>query len=207
MTEAHACIDCGTLARGGKSGGLKRGRCHRCYQRHLYALKKNGIFQRITAAPPLERFLAARKTAENGCILWTGTVNNVTGYGTLSVDGASVYSHRFAYTTFVGPIPDGMHVDHVCHNQDPACIDDSTCLHRRCVNPSHLEAVPPKDNILRSHLSTAGKNSRKTHCKRGHEFTPENTLSHNGGRACRACHNLKQREYGARRRAARKAAA
>lgn len=196
------CVDCGIPREQAHPAKLSRGRCHRCYQRHVYALKKAGAFERIVPPAPLERFLAAQKPASNGCILWTGTINPVSGYGTLSIDHAHHYAHRFSYAHYVGPIPDGMHIDHVCHNQDLTCIDDSKCLHRRCVNPDHLEAVTPKDNITRSHLSRAGRNSRKTHCKRGHEFTPENTLIYRDGRReCRNCRNRKQREYGARKRA------
>ena len=204
MTEAASnktCLDCGA-----STPHLSRGRCHRCYQRHIYALKKTGSWEPITPAPPKERFLANTEHAANGCVLWTGTINAQTGYGSLSIGGVNQYVHRLAYTYFVGPIPEGMHVDHMCHNRDLSCTDGSNCMHRRCVNPEHLQAVPPRVNILGSSYTSASKNARKTHCKRGHEFTPENTApSSRGGRACRACRNAKQRIYGARRRAEKKA--
>lgn len=205
MTDlaTSVCSECG-----GPAPRLKRGRCHRCYQRHIYALKKSGAWEPITPAPPKERFLAKAERADNGCILWTGTINAWTGYGTLSIDRVNQYAHRLAYIYFVGPIPEGMHVDHMCHNRDLSCNDGSNCAHRRCVNPEHLQAVPPKVNILGSSYTSASMNARKTHCKNGHEFTPENTIrASRGGRACRACHNAKQRIYDARRRAKKKAQA
>lgn len=207
MSESSAlCLDCGTSAGATRTAKLKRGRCDRCYQRHVYALKKAGTFTSLNVpVPALERFLARIEPAANDCMHWTGTINHHTGYGTLTIDGRNEYAHRVSHAFHIGPIPEGMHVDHQCHNRDLTCTDDSQCMHRRCVNPDHLEAVTPRANITRSHLSVAGKNARKTHCKRGHEFTAENTLARAGRRACRTCHNQGQREAGARRRAARKA--
>lgn len=209
MSETRdCCLDCGTPAGAAKPAKLKRGRCGRCYQRHIYALKKAGTFTRLNLPlPVLERFIARIEPAPNGCLHWTGTINPRTGYGTLAVAGGAEYVHRLSHVIHIGPIPDGMHVDHLCHNRDVTCTDDTKCMHRRCVNPAHLEAVTPKANVTRSHISAAGKNSRKTHCKHGHEFTPENTIHKpSGGRACRACHNRSQRETTARKRAAREAA-
>jgi hypothetical protein len=80
------------------------------------------------------------------CWLWRGTIT-VDGYG--YAGGRSV--HRLAYRLFVGPIPDGLTVDHVCHNRDLTCPGAWECLHKRCVNPSHLEAVTRAENTRRAH--------------------------------------------------------
>lgn len=98
-----------------------------------------------------------------------------------------VMFYRLFYEWFVGPIPEGYEVDHLCRNP---------C----CVRPEHLEAVPPKTNKLRS-FSPWANNARKTHCIRGHEFSPENTRVEAGRRVCRTCNIAWKRAF----RAARKA--
>jgi hypothetical protein len=92
------------------------------------------------------------------------------------------FAHRLAYELFVGPIPEGQTIDHLCRN-------------RPCVNPGHLEVVDMRTNLLRGSSPTA-QNARKTHCKHGHEFTPENTALKQGRyRICRTCRARRNREY------------
>lgn len=178
------CVQCGLAPR----IKLIRDHCEKCYRRNLYAVKKaSAIEPRKVPRSISERLLAKAAEASNGCVIWTGTVNKATGYGALTVNNKNQYAHRVSYATFVGPIPAGMILDHTCHNRDVTCRGGSACLHRRCINPAHLEPVSSRQNILRSPLSVAGRNSRKSHCKRGHEFTPENTRRGAHGRICREC--------------------
>ena len=108
-----------------------------------------------------------------GCWLWVGTTSP-NGYGRFWSKGRLAYAHRHAYERWVGPIPDGLQLDHLCRV-------------RCCVNPGHLEAVTCRENLLRGETFQAA-NAAKTHCIRGHEFTPENThVRKGGGRDCRTC--------------------
>lgn len=83
-------------------------------------------------------------------------------------------------------IPDGLHLDHLCRNP-------------MCINPSHLEPVTQKENTLRG-FSVPAINARKTECKRGHPFTPENTIIKKLGKACRICQRVMDRDNKRRQR-------
>jgi len=109
----------------------------------------------------------------NGCMLWLGS-RNAAGYGRLSVGNTVKRAHRVSCELAYGPIPDGLVVDHLC--RVPACVA-----------PRHLEAVTHAENTLRGMGPTA-INANKTHCNKGHEFTPENMYKRpDGERRCRAC--------------------
>lgn len=135
------------------------------------------------------------------CILFAGAVNGA-GYGSVRRNGKTLGAHVLAYEVVYGPVPEGHQVDHTCHNIDLACPGGPTCLHRRCVNPEHLEAVTHRENVLRSTRTLAGQNARKTHCPAGHALTENNTYLWNqsGGRVARACKTCHRDRAAARRR-------
>lgn len=133
--------------------------------------------------------------SETGCWLWTGAPTR-DGYGAASVNGRTRPAHCAVYEAHRGRIPFGLVLDHTCRN-------------RLCVNPDHLDPVPRRVNTLRG-TSPAAYFDMRTHCDRGHEFTPANTYTRKeGGRRCRRCEAERQRRkaYHRRRGAAKKTAA
>lgn len=136
-----------------------------------------------------ERFWARvdRSNGFFGCWPWLGPINK-SGYGDCRAVG-EYGAHRVAYRLAVGPIPEGLTLDHLCHNRARDCAGGITCPHRRCVNPIHLEPATLGDNVLRGN-SPAARFAARTHCSRGHEYTPENTsirAQFRGSRRCLTC--------------------
>lgn len=151
--------------------------CRPCYRRDVKKRKAAGTFApRVSTDATRERLLSRVKYEPNGCWSYTGGLTP-TGYGTFGAHTPSGYActaHRAAYELLVGPIPEGMWIDHACHTRDAACTGGDGCLHRRCINPEHLELVTPQENTLRSPHTVATQWAERTHCEAGHEFTPEN---------------------------------
>lgn len=116
------------------------------------------------------------------CWLWTGTLN-AAGYGVISVNCKSRQVHRVVYELLVGPIPEGLNLDHV---------RDRGCTNRNCCNPDHLEPVTQAENIRRTYKHLPPR----THCRRGHDYAEyggwTNNWRRNGKRrTCRACERLR----------------
>lgn len=124
--------------------------------------------------------------AGGSCWEWTAARNR-NGYGQFGVERRLWRAHRLAYELFVGPIPDGMELDHLCRN-------------RSCVNPDHLEPVTHRVNTMRGETIMAA-NAAKTACLRGHPFNEENTyVRSDGARLCRQCRRAYDRRLRERRR-------
>lgn len=118
-----------------------------------------------------DRFLAKTSPSPSGCLIWTG--GRCGNYGSFSYRRKFVLAHRASYTILKGSIPAGFQIDHLCR----------TTL---CVNPEHLEAVPPEVNNARS-SSPSALNMRKVSCPQDHPYDAINTyVDRKGKRHCRA---------------------
>lgn len=125
---------------------------------------------------------------ESGCWEWQGARQD-RGYGVLTVLGYQIRTHRYFYESLVGPVPDGLELDHLCRNPP-------------CVNPEHLEPVTHAENMRRyseSHVNSF-PSLENSHCPHGHAMTEENTyVKPNGGASCRECGRAAWRRWNANR--------
>lgn len=135
--------------------------------------------------PASSRLLDRVDVSESGCWLWTGASNSH-GYGVIWFNGRVEGAHRLSHLLFVGPIPAGHEVDHLCRTP-------------QCVRPDHLEAVTNEVNTGRS-TNPRGAVIRTGACQRGHAFTDFYVAPKTGKRHCRACHRLAVRRYAERKR-------
>jgi hypothetical protein len=121
------------------------------------------------------------------CWIWTGSIVRQDGYGRLTFDGRTQTAQRASCRVHGIDVPEGMQVDHLCR------------VHL-CVNPDHFDIVTAQENVLRG-IGPTASNAVKTHCIRGHEYTPENTIYQKRcgkgnppgrfNRVCRKCQSIR----------------
>jgi len=118
-------------------------------------------------------------TIGDACWDWTAA-KTAGGYGELTVDSQMTYAHRFVYELQVGPIPDGLEIDHLCRNKG-------------CVRPDHLEPVTHQENGRRAA-------TRRSHCNRNHPLVDGNlSIDNRGRRECLTCKRRRGREWARKR--------
>lgn len=139
---------------------------------NVLPMKRNSLGQ-FLPSPVFQRWADKVERLDSGCWRWKASCDK-DGYGQFFPrHGYCVRAHAFAFEHFRFPITTGLQFDHLCRNT-------------WCVNPFHLEPVTTQVNNLRSN-SPSAINARKTHCKFGHQFTPENTAIIPKGRSCKHC--------------------
>lgn len=190
--------DCGKFCHG-------LGYCNKHYQRlvehgdplYVKILHREGTAEeRFWMQVDMDGPIPSHRPNLGPCWLWTGNCKN-RGYGVFG----KTTSHAWAYEHFVKAVPDGLTLDHICHNENPECGGGQTCIHRRCCNPSHLEVTTHLENSLRSPTSMISINRAKTHCPRNHPYDAENTyINRKGSRTCRECTREAVRKYRQRKR-------
>ncbi len=142
-----------------------------------------------------ERFAARVTIGSPGqCWLWEGPILKHTGYAQFwpyGRAGGKVYAHRYSYERWVGSIPEGLTLDHLCHTRDLECSGGLECPHRRCVNPWHLEPVDAETQTRRRYRWTRLSDGSWL-CGEGHPI--DETVQARRG-TCVACFNEYKREW------------
>ena len=154
---------------------------------HYQRWRRTGTTADRRQRSDLERFAEKYEVdSDTGCWNWMAGIqpNGYGGFAMLTPTSGKwdkQLAHRISYELHIGPIPEGLTIDHLCRR-------------RHCVNPEHLEAVTQAENVYRGE-GIAARNMAKTHCKYGHPFDEENTLFYKGWRLCRLCRRRLVREY------------
>lgn len=137
---------------------------------------------------PLKILSRVSVNKDNDCWNWIGIVEKKNGYGRFFVKKSPYLAHRIVFEIFNGKL-------------NPLLVLDHTCKNRKCVNPDHLREVTHKINMLENSDSNSFKNSTKTHCPKGHEYSDENTyLDTANRRQCKPCRRASDKIRDAKRK-------
>ncbi len=131
-------------------------------------LKLDNLFTRVDFEGPV----SSLRPDLGHCWIWLGGKDK-DGYGVICFDRKKRRVHRVMHIFLNGDIPTGMEPDHLCKVT-------------ACCNPSHMEIVTQRENVLRSN-GPAARNARKTRCKNGHPLVEGNLTASNLSRGRRRC--------------------
>lgn len=171
-----------------------RGWCDPHYRKWLkYGDPVVGTFHIRLVGTPEQRFwprvnksgpMPPHRPELGRCWLWTTTASTSNGYPQFRCGERMVLCYRFSYEQVVGPVPEGLQLDHLCHNEHPTCAGGPDCPHRKCVNPDHLEPVTNNENQGRR----VGMHYAPM-CRNGlHSMNDDNVrVTSTGIRVCRTC--------------------
>lgn len=133
----------------------------------------------------LDRFWS-KVDATGPCWEWTAARLSSGGYGAFRLNGKTQRAHRVAWELLVGPIPEGLVLDHLCRN--PVCV-----------NPDHLQPVTDRVNVVERGHTIMARKARQTHCLRGHPLTEDNIYRYGSSRECKECHAIRRKARTQRR--------
>lgn len=172
IRDTIVCVCCGKLGR-----ATGRGLRLACYTR-LHRSGQLDQFSRSKLAYEDRAVQLYEQFGPDACWPWPEEQLSDSGYG----------PHRGIYVAVLGPVPEGLELDHLCRN-------------RACVNPGHLEPVPRVVNLARGNTIVRA-NLAKTHCPQNHEYTPENTYLRKEGRHrdCLTCRKVRNDAWNQSRR-------
>lgn len=163
---------------------VAKGLCGAHYQQRSAGKELRALKPYTPRGSPEDERYFARVTQDGDCWLWIGASGKY-GYGNFMDDSGRTWrAHRWAYEYFIGRIPEGLHLDHLCRN--PACV-----------NPWHLDPVTALVNIQRVPPDARNKPEPWELCGRGHPMTPENVYvtPGRGNRYCRTCQSAARRRW------------
>lgn len=153
-------------------------RCSRLFdERPSHAVKfcsRKCWLDAVRSTPVIDRLMSHVVVIDTGCWIWTAKRSR-TGYGQFRHDGQMRSAHRVMYELSVGPVADGLDLDHLCRV-------------RYCVNPRHMEPVTRRENMLRGDLGKDRWYAGKPYCRNGHDLTVPNAFNvYASTRRCRLC--------------------
>jgi hypothetical protein len=146
-------------------------------------------YQSVPRAIVEEKVWGAAERTPDGC--WLLHRRSAGGYSAIRYDGVEYRAPLLSLVAHTGERPAGMHAGHACHDEAVSagtCVGSNSdpCQHRLCVNPDHLEWMTPRQNLLASRSTLAGKNAAATVCAQGHDLSVS-AVNHRGWRLCKVC--------------------